>query len=422
MKFCPWMVGTIVGLLAGIVVVSTAFVFVDFRQHGDEQKPDYTQKISAEWLATPQTEEAGVMVKTKTKPRNLTVGVIGPLSGPEAEFGQAVLAGISIAADRFNNLGGFQGEAVKVVSYDNNGGSGQALDITEKLIAQNVVAIFSAPTGWSTFAPTHTVNASETVFISIGTRRKIGKSGGYIFRLALPDEIAIEKLLSYAISTLGYKNLALVSSSSYDYSLAVSAEFKRKVPVLGGRILVEPDTYDTFSGKTEIGKVADELNVKSDELQAIIFTGNVDEAVELALAIQELELTIPLIGGEDLFDEKFLKKGGKAVQGSLLYTAYAPDLGSALMRDFKVEYLAQRNTNPDRFAALAFDAFNLLSQALKNADSLETKVVRDALLNLEEIDGVTGISRWAPDGTPVKYPSFYRVVGGPTGEEFVLVE
>ncbi|MCP4937062.1 MAG: ABC transporter substrate-binding protein [bacterium] len=411
----------IIALLACVTALGI-IVFFTGTPGNQEPAPEVAQDSRPEWLAAPQVDQQDALAEKRAQPRALTVGVIGPLSGDEAEFGQAVLAGVSIAADRFNSLGGFQGEALKVVSYDNSGGSGQALAITEELIAQNVVAIFAAPTGWSTFAPTQMVNASETVFISVGTRRKIGRSGGYIFRLALPDEIAIDKTLSYVIDTLGYENLGLVNSSSYDYSLSVAAEFKRKVPDLGGQILVEADTYDTFSGKTEIKKVAAELNARSEELQAIIFTGNAQEAARLALANQDLGWAIPLIGGEDLFNEQFLKQGGKAVRGSLLYTTFAPDRDSALMRDFMSEFTARRNTNPDRFAALAFDAFNLLSQALLNANSLETQAVRDALLGLEEIEGVTGANRWASDGTPIKYPYFYRVEGSPAGEEFVLVK
>lgn len=418
----PWGFRVIIALLAGITAVGVIVVFSTAGLNDQELAQESAQEGKPDWLAAPQAEETDVLAEKLTRPRALVVGVIGPLSGTEAEFGQAVLAGISIAAEQFNTMGGFQGQAIEIISYDNSGGSEQALDITSELIAKNVVAIFSAPTGWSTFAPTHMANQSQTVFISIGTRRKIGRSGGYIFRLALPDEIAIDKLLAYVIDTLGYKNLALVNSSSYDYSLSVAAVFKRKVPALGGRILVETDTYDTFSGKTEIKKVATELNAESGNLQAIVFTGNAEEAAQLALANEALGLTLPLIGGEDLFNEQFLAQGGAATRGSVLYTTFAPDRDSALVRDFKAAHIAHRNTDPDRFAALAFDAFNLLAQAVKTTNSLETQVVRDALLDLEEVEGVTGRSRWAADGTPFKTPHFYRVEGSPAGEIFVLVK
>ncbi len=408
----------LVGIVAGGIIV---FIFSGEQSDGNRE-PDSAQKGRPEWLAAPQVEVKEALGEKPAKPRALIVGVIGPLSGDEAHYGEAVLTGISIAADRFNSLGGFRGKAIKIISHDNSGGSDQALEITSALIRKNVVAIFSAPTGWSTFAPTHMANQSKTVFISIGTRRKIGRSGGYIFRLSLPDEIAIDELLAYTIKSLGYRNVALVTSSSYDYSLDLAAVFKQKLQKHGGKILVETDTYDTFSGKSDIGKVAAELSAGSEKLQAIIFTGDVREAAQLAKANRELGLNIPMIGSEDLFDEQFLKRGGEAVKDSLIYTTFAPDRESQMVNDFLTEHMARKSVVPDRFAALAFDAFFLLTQALENADSLESEAVRNALLDLKETEGITGESHWAPDGTPIKYPYFYRVEGSPAGEKFVLIK
>jgi branched-chain amino acid transport system substrate-binding protein len=143
--------------------------------------------------------------------------------------------------------------------------------------------------------------------------------------------------------------------------------------------------------------------------------------VRLARADKGEGLKLPLIGGEDLFSEQFLKQGGQAVRGTLLYATFAPDRASRLVSDFVTDHVARKNAVPDRFTALAYDAFGLLSQALEVADSLKGRAVRDALVNLKEAEGVTGASRWAADGTPIKHPHLYRVEGGQTGEKFELV-
>ena len=235
----------------------------------------------------------------------------------------------------------------------------------------------AAPTGWATFAPTDSANESQTVFISIGTRRKIGRSGDYVFRFSLPDEIAIDEMLGYAADELGYRNFALVTSSSYDYSLSIASVFKQAVPRHGGRILVEADTYDTFSGTTDIGAVVTALKVGAEGLQAIIFTGDAPEAARLVQAAKDGGLKLPLIGGEDLFSEQFLTQGGQAARGTLLYATFAPDRASPLVSDFVTDHVANKNAVPDRFTALAYDAFGLLSRALEAAGSLNGREVRD---------------------------------------------
>lgn len=417
---------TILIFLAGIAVggVFAAALFGILSDRGQAPLPQ--QSGEPGWLASPPAKPQGEAAKasgeSEEKERALIVGVIGPETGAEAKYGLAVLEGIVMAADRFNARGGLRGEKIEVIHYDNSGGSGQTLDIALALIEKNVVAIFSAPTGWATFAPTDSVNESQTVFISVGTRRKIGRSGDYVFRFSLPDEIAIDEMLRYATNELGYRNFALVTSSSYDYSLSIASVFKQAIPRHGGRILVEADTYDTFSGTTDIGEVVTALKAGAADLQAIIFTGDAHEAARLVQAAKDGGLKLPLIGGEDLFSEHFLTQGGQAARGTLLYATFAPDRASRLVSDFVNDHVANKNAVPDRFTALAYDAFGLLSRALEAAGSLNSRAVRDALVNLKESEGVTGASRWAPDGTPIKRPYLYRVEGSQTGERFVLVQ
>ena len=417
---------TILIFLAGIAVggVFAAALFGILSDRGQSPLPQQAGEPGrlASPPAKPQGEAAKASGESEEKERALIVGVIGPETGAEAKYGLAVLEGIVMAADRFNARGGLRGEKIEVIHHDNNGGSGQALDIALALIEKNVVAIFSAPTGWATFAPTDSANESQTVFISIGTRRKIGRSGDYVFRFSLPDEIAIDEMLGYAADELGYRNFALVTSSSYDYSLSIASVFKQAVPRHGGRIMVEADTYDTFSGTTDIGEVVTALKAGAADLQAIIFTGDAHEAARLVQAAKDGGLKLPLIGGEDLFSEHFLTQGGQATRGTLLYATFAPDRASPLVSDFVADHVANKNAVPDRFTALAYDAFGLLSRALEAAGSLNGRAVRDALVNLKESEGVTGASRWAADGTPIKHPYLYRVEGGQTGERFVLVQ
>jgi len=415
---------TILIVLASMVAaggVIAIFFFGILSDRGEGPHPPKTGK--PDWMASaPAKPQGGATKASQEKERALIVGVIGPESGAEAKYGLAVLEGIVTAAERFNARGGWRGEKIEVIHHDNSGGFGQTLDIASALIEKNVMAIFSAPTGWSTFAPIHLANNSRTVFISIGTRRKIGRSGNYIFHFSLPDEIAIDEMLDYAANELGYRYFALVTSSSYDYSLSIASLFKQAVPRHGGKILVETDTYDTFSGKTDIGKVVTALKASSEGLQAIIFTGSAQEAARLTQAAKDSGLQLPLIGSEDLFSEQYLKQSGQAAQGTLLYATFAPDHPSRLVKDFVADHVARKNAVPDRFTALAYDAFGLLSQALETAGSLKSQAVRNAMVNLKEAEGVTGASRWAPNGTPIKHPYLYRVEASQSGERFVLVQ
>ena len=77
---------------------------------------------------------------------------------------------------------------------------------------------------------------------------------------------------------------------------------------------------------------------------------------------------------------------------------------------------------PDRFTALAYDAFTHLAKAVRRAGSTKSTAVRNALLNGKEADGVTGKTSWTPEGIAVKHPFIYKVEGAEEGNGFVLLQ
>ncbi len=54
------------------------------------------------------------------------------------------------------------------------------------------------------------------------------------------------------------------------------------------------------------------------------------------------------------------------------------------------DYQAKYGQAPDDVAALTYDAFGLLVQAVKDAGKLDRQAVRDALAKIPKYDGITG--------------------------------
>ncbi len=347
----------------------------------------------------------------KEEEKALKIGVIGPETGKGAEYGLSVLEGVSLAAKRFNLQGGIDGKNIEILHYDTRDDPGLTEKSVHDLIRQKAIAIFSAPTGWSTFGPVHLANQSRTLFISIGSRRRIDRSGPYIFRATLPDETATEDLIKHAMQNLGYTSYAAVTSSDYDYSLDVSALFKKAIIKHHGRLTVEADTYDTYSGQLDISAVVAALKKSPAPLHALVFTGSLDNGILLAKALKKAGLSLPVIGGEDLFTEEYLNKGKDAVQNSLLYASFSPHNPSPKTTAFMEYYRKEKSGVPNRFTALAYDTFMLLAGAIKTAGSTHSSKVKKTLVAIKDFSGVAGKMGFTPEGAPVKHPFIYRVEG-----------
>ncbi len=403
-----------------VLALTLGAVLFSCSGNNEENAAQATKKINGSPSVPHQAvpSEAVPSEAEKTWERPLKIGIIGPETGADSIYGIDVLTGVMAAAKRFNAEGGIDGRDIEVINIDTKGEPGLTSRGVAYLISQGVIAIFSAPTGWSTFAPIHQVNGSKTIFLSIGSRRRIERSGPYIFRAALSDELATDGLVHYAIQELGYTNFALVGSSDYSYSLDISSLFKKAVMKYGGTIRVEADTYDSYLAKRNLESVINIIKHSPQALQAVIFTGGADEGVLLSKGLKNAGLNLPIIGGEDLLVEDYLKEGGD-VSGSLIYASYSPLIRSPMMDEF-IEDIHEKN--PDRFVALAYDAFMLLAEAIRAAGSTDSAKVRDALIESKGYDGVTGNTKFTSEGMPIKRPFIYgtKVGGGEQG--FVLLE
>ena len=349
--------------------------------------------------------------------RPLIIGIVGPETGEEAAYGTSVLAGALAAAKRFNAQGGIDGKEIKVLHFDDQSDIGMTTKIVKDLISQRAIAILAAPTGASTFSPVHLVNESKTIFISVGSRRHLKASGPYVFRTAVPDETATDDLMRYATTELGYVNYVLVTAADNEFSLELSSLFKKALDKNHGVVKLEVDTYDSFTGGHNLGAVIAAIKKSPDTLHGVIYTGGATEAVLLAQEMKKARLTLPVIGGEDLFSEEYLK-GGDAVNETLTYTTFSADNKSAKMDEFIKDF---GSAKPDRFAALAYDTFMLVADAIKEAGSTDTSLVKDALINRKDCIGVTGKTSFTSENMPVKHPTICRVKKGESGERsFVL--
>lgn len=383
-----------------------------------EDKEVEMQQLMRDITARAQQEEAKKQQQLDEEERPLIIGVVGPETGEEASYGLSVVNGVLAAAKRFNAKGGIDGKEIKVLHYNDENNIASTTKIVSYLIKQRAIAIISAPTGSSTFAPIHLINNSRTIFISTGSRRHIERSGEFVFRTAVPDEMATDDLIKYATTELGYVNYALVTSSINDFSLDLSSMFKKALYKNNAVIKLETDIYDTYTGSINIDLVVDAIKNSPDALHGVIFTGGASNGALLAQSLKKAGFMLPIIGGEDLLSEDYLE-GGDAVEGTLLYSTLSSDEKSSKMAEFLKDY---GKAEPDRFAALAYDTFMLVADAIKIAGSTNTSRVREALINRKECEGVTGKTSFSPEGAPIKHPLICKIKRGKNGGRVVVLK
>ncbi|MEK7850554.1 MAG: ABC transporter substrate-binding protein, partial [Deltaproteobacteria bacterium] len=337
-----------------------------------------------------------------------------------AEYTKAMFDAIKLAAKNFNDAGGINGKKIEIVSRDTKGDYGKTRDSVIELISDNVSAIIASPSGWSTFTPVSMANVSKTIFMVVGTQRHIGRSGLYVFRNSLPDETATEEAIRYCAEKLGYKRYVILTSMVDDEAcLSVAGLYRRALQKVGGEVVADACTNLDLSIKETIKKVKDDAKGPID---AVIFAGSAGNAVDLAKELRSQGVQAPIVGSDVLYNTEFLKKGGSAVIGSLLYTSFTPLSDAPATVKFVKEYKAATGKEPSVLAALGYDSFMLIAGALKKTGTTNPVDVRYALTGIKDHPGVSGMISMSKDGESVKTPFLIKVEKGAKGPEFRLIK
>ena len=136
----------------------------------------------------------------------------------------------------------------------------------------------------------------------------------------------------------------------------------------------------------------------------------------MPLQIQQakrLGITAPFIGADAWGSEELLKLCGSDCEGYYFSTHYAADAAGETTRKFIADYRSRYSATPDDVAALTYDSFGLLKQALATAGKNDRQAVRDALARIPRYDGVTGTMQFREgSGDPVKSAVILKIRDG----------
>jgi len=105
-------------------------------------------------------------------------------------------------------------------------------------------------------------------------------------------------------------------------------------------------------------------------------------------------------------------------EGGYFTNHYSPDDTRPVVQNWVKAYSAKYKTadgkpkTPDALATLAYDAANLLLNAIKTAGSEDTAKVKDALQATKGFAAVSGDITFDKDGNPIKDITILQIKGG----------
>ena len=309
----------------------------------------------------------------------IKVGIVLPLTGKLAKFGEIENKSFLMALKEINAAGGVNGKKIELIIEDTTGKPDVGRSAIEKLITQDKVVMlgggYSSSVTWATIA---VAQQNKIPFlVNTGSADKITEQGWeYIFRLNPPVSEysgAFESFLQ-SIAT-DVKTVAILHENSL-FGQSGSKKFVKQCEALGLEVVMK-EGYE--AGAIDFKPLL--MNVKSKKADLVYMISYIMDASLLMRQSKELNLNPKLfVGGAAGFTlPEFQKNAGKAsafVYSATLWTPSVPYPGAKAYYDKFVEIY---NEPTEYHGAEAYSALYVIADALKRAKSLDRKDVRNAL-------------------------------------------
>lgn len=343
-------------------------------------------------LAALAISAAALLVASCTKKEavnkdEIVLGHFASLTGETANFGQSTEKGLRLALDEYNAKGGFNGKPVRVVTYDDQSKPEEAQSTITKLITQdNVIGVIGEVASRLSLVAADVAMRNRTPMLSpSSTNPGVTQKGEYIFRICFIDPFQGEVMAKFARNQLKAKTAAVFRDVKQDYSVGLSNYFIKAFEAAGGKVVIDT-SYQ--SGEFEFNAQLTEIKRKSPDV--VFIPGYYNEVALIATQARKLGIKQPLLGGDGWESPDLFKIAGKAMDGTYYSTHYAPDTKETSAQDFIKNFKTKYNETPDAMAALGYDAFNVMMDALKRAKTVSREDLKSALAETKDYQGVTG--------------------------------
>ncbi len=355
----------------------------------------------------------------------IVVGILAPLTGAVAEYGNAVANGALMYIEEINAAGGVNGKQIKVEKYDEEGDPVKAVTGYNALVDAGVTAIIGDVTTGPTVAvvaesqadnmPMITASATAaSVTCQLDAEGNVTAVYENMFRSCFIDPFQGGKMATFASKELKAAKAAVLYNIGSDYSIGLSESFQKMAAELGMEV-VAVESYadgavDFQSQLTNIAAATPDVLFIPDYYSTIALV-----ATQAASA----GVTATMLGADGWDTVLDVVTDASLLEGAYYCSGYSTQDTSEAVQSFVANYEAKYGSTPNMFAAQAYDAAMILLTAVEKAEAAGEAHGSDAYkqaiidaMNATDMDCVTGHVTYDEYNDPEKTAAIINISGG----------
>lgn len=342
------------------------------------------------------------------------VGVLLPLSGRYATFGELVRRGMELARQAYGP------DAVRFI-YTDIADKDVSLEVDRLANEERVMALAGPITGGKALEAARQAQYQQVPILSLAQREGIPELGDYVFRDSLTSRLQARALARYAVQEMGWTSFGILRPQSR-FGEEFARVFSEEVGALGGLVTVE-ETYapDATDFRRQIRLLMgedpdapDDPGPLSEEEQLedlfvpdfppvdfdALFIPDYADKIELIapqLPFYGIE-NVPLLGINGWNDPDLLRHAGRYVEGAVFADGFFRYSSHPFVQDFVRRYFERYGEEPSILEAQGYDVAGILLSIFTRADVRSREDVRLALSRLHNYPGVTGATSFDFNG------------------------
>lgn len=349
------------------------------------------------------------------------IGMLVPLSGNEAEIGKQIVQGAQLAFDQYTAASGAR---MKLIMCDTRGNMIETAKKTKELVYEHHAPVILGPILSQDAVVAASILMEKDVVMLSPTANEDGIAGmgPYIFQMNVTLGTLGAKIARYAMDNLNIRDFAIIAPGN-DYAAALSRGFRQEVEK-SGREIVSEETYE--SGTQDFKVQFDNLKTKllmrkqqrtpvekslagdavpspktdakllaadsSYEIGGIFLPAEAEDVVMLAPQAAFHRIKTQLLGSTGWHNPKVVVDGKEYVTNALFSSNLPAGTGvEKEWADFRNLYKSRFGADPDRVAALGYDAASLIAAALRQTGTSASALqIAQALSAIKNYRGASG--------------------------------
>ncbi len=348
---------------------------------------------------------AGCSKKGGKEAEVIKIGAAGQLTGPEAVFGADMLNGVKLAVEEWNTKGGVLGKKIELLPGDDQAEPRQAVAVANKFVAEGVVGVIGHFNSSCSIPASEVYHRAGIPEISHASTNPQLTDQGFanVFRVCGRDDQQGKAAADFAVQKLHVKRVAIIHDKT-TYGQGFAEEFKKAIGPAAQVVAFEGIT----KGEKDYTPVVTKIKAVNPDI--IFFGGIYTEGGLLVKQYKAVGGTAPFIGGDGIMSEEYIKIGGSAAEGN--YATFGPDTKEVPSAKGFNENYRKKFGEPGVYSVYAYDAANILLQAIQKAGTTDGAKVVPAIRAID-YNGALGHIQFDAKGDVKESPYvIWKVTGG----------